>query len=87
MFASQSCELRSDAVVREDSTGSVWNDVSRYEGDYLKLPASGRENRTIRFTLKASRYAPDSGADSGIDDISARLSYQPRGITVSDASA
>jgi hypothetical protein len=87
MFASQSCELRSDAVVREDSTGTVWNDVSRYEGDYLKLPASGRDNRTIRFTLKASRYSPDSGADSGIDDISARLSYQPRGITVSDASA
>lgn len=87
MFASQSCEIRSDTAVREDSTGTVWNDVSRYEGDYLKLPASGRDNRTIRFTLKASRYAPDSGADSGIDDISARLSYQPRGITVSDASA
>jgi hypothetical protein len=87
IFASQSCEIRNDGVVREDSGGTVWNDVSRYEGDFLQVPATGRDARTVRFTLKAARYGPSIGADSGIDDISARLSYQPRGLTIPGSSS
>lgn len=86
VFASQSAELRYDTYVREDAAGTVWSAAGKYEGDLLRIPVAGRDNRSNRFTLKAARYGPGAGADSAFDDISARLSYQPRGITTPDPS-
>ena len=43
MFASQSLELRSDRINREDLGGTLWNKPSSYEGDYLLVPPSGAE--------------------------------------------
>jgi hypothetical protein len=86
LFASQSCEIRYDGVVREDSSGVVWSSPGKYEGDLLYVPIAGRDDRSVRFTLKAARYGPGDGADTAFDDISARLSYQPRGITTPDPS-
>jgi len=82
MFASQSLEVRHDAVLREDSTGSLWGPVSAYRGDLLTVPASGKESRTCEFLVKACRNNPYTGADTGIDDISARLYVTPRGLVV-----
>lgn len=82
IFASQSLEIRHDRVIREDSGGTIWTPPSRYEGDYLTIPAAGREDRTARIIVKASRNDPDIGADSAIDDISGRLTVTPRYLHV-----
>jgi hypothetical protein len=82
IFASQSLQLREDNVVREDSGGTLWPKVSRYEGDYLTIPPAGQEARTTRIIVKASRNDPDTMSDPAIDDVSARLTYTPRGLLV-----
>jgi hypothetical protein len=78
MFASQSLEIRHDRVLREDSAGTLWPPPSKYEGDYLRIPPSQRGSRTLQVIVKGSRSDPDVGPDSGIDDITATLSYRPR---------
>jgi hypothetical protein len=82
VFASQSLEIRHDRVTREDSAGAIWTEVSDAPGDYLKIPPSGSEARTLRVIVKGSRNDPEWGADSGIDDISARLFVTPRYLVV-----
>lgn len=84
VFAGQSLELRHDRVLRENSAGTIWSQPSKYEGSYLLVPPSGREGRTVRFIVKPSRGDPDTGTDSAIDDISARLTVTPRGLEVPD---
>ena len=76
-FASQSIEVRSDRVRREDSGGTMWSKPSSYVGDYLLVPPSGAEARTNRVIVKMSRNDPFE-LDSGIDDLSARLLVTPR---------
>jgi hypothetical protein len=82
IFASQSLELRHNAIDREDSGGTVWSTTSRYEGDYLLVPPSGAEGRSARMIVKASRGLPGTTADTGIDDISAKLYVTPRWLAV-----
>jgi hypothetical protein len=82
MFASQSAEVRYDGVVREDSAGAFWQPVGSYEGDLLRVPVAGREGRSVRFIVKASRSDPALGADSAIDDINATLAVTPRYLSV-----
>jgi hypothetical protein len=78
VFASQSLEINSDGVRREDSGGTMWVPPSVYVGDYLRVPPSGAEARTIRAVVKGSRSIPGQGADAGTDDISAKLFQTPR---------
>jgi hypothetical protein len=81
IFASQSLDIRHDGVIREDSTGTTWQNVSDYEGDLLKVPVTGREGRSVRFIVKASRNPPTL-SDPNIDDISATLAVTPRYLSV-----
>jgi hypothetical protein len=76
--ASQSVRITHNAAEREDSGGAFWTPVSRYEGDYLTVPASGRESRTTQVIVKACRSNPYEGADGSIDNISAQLHVRPR---------
>jgi hypothetical protein len=78
IFASQSMEIRSDRVTREDSTGAGWYPVSSYNGDYLTIPPSGAEARTMRAVVKYMRAGLNPEVDSSIDDISAKLFVTPR---------
>lgn len=78
VYALQSIEVRENRVTREDSAGTVWSKPAVYEGDYLLVPPGGKEARTSRFIIKMSRNDPDVGPDSGIDDLSARLTIIPR---------
>lgn len=80
--ASQSLEIRHDRVIREDSGGTLWQPPSSYKGDYLLIPPAGRENRSCRWIVKMSRGPIATGADGGIDDASARLTYVPRFLVV-----
>ena len=80
--ASQSLEIRHDRVIREDAGGTLWQPPSSYKGDYLLVPPAGREGRSVRWIAKASRGPIETGFDSGIDNISARLTYTPRYLVV-----
>ena len=82
-FASQSIEIRSDRVLREDSGGTIWAKPSSYKGDYLLVPPSGPEARTNRIIVKFSRNDPFE-LDNGIDDLSARLFVIPRYLAIPD---
>lgn len=80
MFQSKSLTLTSSAVTRTDRTSSSQSSVA-YEGDYLRVPQAGKENRTVRFIVKGSRGFINSaspGDTSPADDISARLTVTPR---------
>lgn len=78
-------EVRHDGVLSGDAVGTYWGRPPIYEGDYLLIPPSGAEGRTVRAIVKASRgrlVAPSVyGSDSGIDDISALLYITPRYLT------
>lgn len=82
MFASQSMEFRWDGTIREDSAGAIWPEVSSFEGDNLRIPVTGREQRSVRFIVKACRNVPPAGPDAAIDDISATLAVTPRYLSV-----
>lgn len=82
MYASQSLEIRHDGVIREDSAGAIWQPVSSYEGDFNRVPVTGREGRSVRYIVKACRNDPAIAADSGIDDINATLAVTPRYLSV-----
>lgn len=82
MFASQSLELRSDRVVREDAGGTLWQRPSVYEGDYPTFPPAGKEARSVRTIVKACRNDPATGADATIDDLSFRATVTPRYLQV-----
>jgi hypothetical protein len=81
--ASQSIEVRSDGVIREDPGGTIWSDVSSYVGDYLAIPPTAQEGRTARVIVKTVRDDP-SVSDGAIDDLSARLFATPRFLTIPD---
>jgi hypothetical protein len=78
IFASEAAEIRHNQVRRQDSTGALWVEPSKYEGDYAWIPPAGKEARTLRVFVKACRNDPVTMADSAIDDISAQLFYRPR---------
>ena len=77
LYASQTLTIGDSYVDRMDSTGTTPSSPASYVGDYLRVPVAGREGRTTRFMVKASRAVPGSLSDSGIDDISAQLTYTP----------
>lgn len=77
VFALRSVEVRHDGVLRQDSAGGFYQRV-RCDGDYLIVPASGKEARPVEVIVKACRVDPYSGADNNIDDLSAKLYVTPR---------
>jgi hypothetical protein len=81
-FASQSLAIYPDRAVREDSGGTLWPPVSKYEGAFARLPSTGREDRTLETIVKLCRNDPATGFDSGIDDLSFQWMQAPRGLTL-----
>lgn len=77
LHPNQSAELRTEGMFREEATGAAFGPVSHVVGDLPRIPPSGSEGRTVQFFLKASRGDFDSLPDTGVDDISARVSYRP----------
>ena len=82
LYASQSAELRTEGMFRENSTGTAYGPVFGVVGDLPRLPPAGLEARTCQVFLKASRGDLDEVVDDGIDNISARITYRPSWLTV-----
>ena len=85
LFASQSAELRTDGMIREDSTGTAYGPVSHVTGDLPRLPPSGLEGRSVELFVKASRGDLDQLPDSGIDDISVQVYSRPSWLHIPEA--
>jgi hypothetical protein len=85
MYANQSVELRTDGMFREDATGTASGPVTIVEGDLPRVPVSGLEGRPVELFLKSSRGDLADVPDSGIDDISARVTYRPCWLFIPDA--
>jgi len=75
MFASQSAQLTTDGIFREDSSGTAYGPVLNI-GQNPRIPPSGLESRKVEIYLKGSRGDFDQVPDTGIDDISARPFYR-----------
>ena len=80
MFASQWLELATTGVSREDSAGAVFVPVPGPVGDLPRMPNRSSAG-TVEFMAKASRGDLQTLADSGIDDISARIYRRPSFLT------
>lgn len=78
-FSGQSIQVRHDGVVRSTASG-IWTRPARFDGDYLLVPASGKEARPVEVTCRMSRTTLGSAGDDGVDDVSAKLYVQPRGL-------
>jgi hypothetical protein len=82
LFQNRSMQIAWDGTRRQDFAASRYQPLTNYQGDYLKMPQTRREQRNVRFIVKASRSILGQGPDSGIDDIEATIRYQPRYLTV-----
>lgn len=78
LLASQSLELRHDRVIRKDSSGTLWPQVSDYAGDYLLIPPAGAEGRTTELIVDACQNDPDVGSDPALSQLRATLTVTPR---------
>ena len=83
-YGLQSMQIASNGVTRQDSTGTFWVPEANYEGDYLKVPVTGLDGRTVEVIVKGSRSDPTLSNDVGIDDVKAQLFVTPRWLTVPD---
>ena len=81
-FANRNATWSWSGTTRTDSAGAFQAPMSSYAGDLLMVPVSGAESRTCQVFVKASRGIPGTSPDSGIDDISARLTITPRYLQI-----
>jgi hypothetical protein len=85
MFSLQQMNITDSLVQRLDSGGSAWADAP-FRGDYLKLPSSGQEGRSVRFVVRASKGQDNTQADgtalSAADAIQVIAKATPRYLTV-----
>lgn len=77
LHPSQSAELRTEGLYREDATGTSYAPVPFPTYDNPRLPPAGLEGRTCEVFIKDSRGDFDLLPDSATDDISARIFYRP----------
>ena len=84
MFGSQSAELATTGMTREDSTGTAYYPIGEQVGSLPRLPVAGLEGRTTELIVKSSRGDFDQAPDSAIDDLSAQVYYRPSWLFVAD---
>lgn len=71
-------QITTDGVERDIGAGTgIYASVPNVLGQLPRVPPSGLEGRATEFFIKASRGDLQNIADSGIDDISARVYYKP----------
>lgn len=77
VHASQTAEVRTDGMFREDSTGSVYGQIAETIGDMPRIPASGMEETPVELFVKPSRGDFDGRPDSGLDGFITQVIYRP----------
>lgn len=77
--STRSVEIRSDAVLRADSTNTYWGPPPAYRGSRFFVPPAGPDNRTSRVLVKAHRA--DIETDEAVnvtDNLTVQVNYTPR---------
>lgn len=82
LYASRSAELRTDGMFRADSTGVSFGRVANTIGSLPRLSPAGFEGRTSELFLKTSRGDFGTMPDSGIDDVTVDVLYNPCWLSV-----
>jgi hypothetical protein len=82
VFASQSAELSTKGIIREDTGGTAYGPVSVVSGDLPRIPNQSSAG-TVEFLAKASRGDLEMTPDTSIDDVSARVYRRASWLTVS----
>jgi hypothetical protein len=83
IFPNQSAELRTEAMLREDPTGTAYGPVSRVVGDLPRIPPSGSEGRTVQFFLMPTGTEFESLPVTSTGNVSARVAYRASYLFVS----
>ena len=84
-FASQSAQLTTAGLIREDAAGAAYAPISYPTGDLPRIPPATLEGRTTEFFIKMSRGDMQTLADPALDDLSARVSYRPSYLQVPES--
>jgi hypothetical protein len=82
VFSSQSAELSTGGITREDSGGTAYGPVSIVNGDLPRMPNQS-SGGTVEVFVKATRGDLSTLPDSAIDDVSARVFRRASWLTVS----
>ncbi len=77
VYASQSAEVRTEGVVREDSTGTAYGPASAVYGDLPRLPPSGLEGRAVEVFVKPSMGNLDDEIDAELDGFTVQVKHRP----------
>jgi hypothetical protein len=78
IYPSQSAQLTTQGMYREDTGGTAYAPVSMVNGDLPRLPIAGYEGRTTQVFIKTSPGDIYNWGDtSPLPDLSARISYNP----------
>jgi hypothetical protein len=85
LYASQSAELHTEGMFREDSTGTAYGPVSHVVGSLPRLPPSGLEGRSVELFVKDSRGDFDQLPDTGIDDSGLQVLYRPSWLQIPES--
>lgn len=84
MFGSQSAELATTGMTREDASGSAYYPIGEQVGSLPRMPVAGLEGRTAELIVKPTRGDLDQLPDTAIDDVSAQAYYRPSWLYVAD---
>jgi hypothetical protein len=87
IFASQTCELRTDGTWREDSAGVAYGPTAPPIGTLPRIPCAGAEMRPTELFIKNSRGNLDDEADAALDGMSAVITYRPTYLYTPDSAA
>lgn len=77
MYPHLSAQLRSDGMIREDSSASVYGQIAQVIGDLPRIPPSGLEQRPAELMVKISRGDFDTLPDIALDNFGAQVFYRP----------
>jgi hypothetical protein len=77
LFANRDARLTSRGLLREAAAGSVFGEAAYPRSDLPRIPFSGDEARPVETILKPTRGDLEVLADTGIDNVAARLTYRP----------
>lgn len=78
LYSGRTLEVRSDKVIRQDSTGVYTGQPQSYEGTYARIPVG-----TSRLLVKARRNDIQVAADDQVTDATQiQVAYTPRGLVV-----
>lgn len=76
-------EVRSDGVLKADSTGTYYGSPPAYQGSRFLVPNAGDESRTSRVLVKAHRQDIESSDAANVtDNLTAQVNYTPRYLVV-----